>query len=80
MIKKTYPANTPKNEKSLPASLKLHVYSKKKKKKTSLCIKVDKSYRNLPDYIIETPTTLLSKVIGLFSLFSSSNLFTGYDC
>ena len=33
MIKKTYPANTPKNEKSLPASLKLHVYSKKKKKK-----------------------------------------------
>ena len=78
MIKKTYPANTPKNEKSLPASLKLHVYSKKKKKKkTSLCIKVDKSYRNLPDYIIETPTTLLSKVIGLFS---SSNLFTGYDC
>ena len=75
MIKKTYPANTPKNEKS-PSKFKV-ARLQQKKKKTSLCIKVDKSYRNLPNYIIETPTTPLSKVIGLFS---SSNLFTGYDC
>ena len=77
MIKKTYPANTPKNEKKSPSKFKVARLQQKKKRRTSLCIKVDKSYRNLPNYIIETPNTPLSKVIGLFI---SSNLFTDYDC
>ena len=79
MIKKTYPANTPKNEKSLPANLKLHVYSKKKKKEhhyASRSIRVIEIFQTTSS---KPPPHPFPKLL-VSSVLSSSNLFTGYDC